>query len=453
MKKSILFLLIACFMLMGFQPDGFAKKQKLTKEQKRAAKLAKKEKVIEKHVGTRTNWKPEAFKHLRKGMTCSQVSQIFKRLNCGGSSSFKIAPGGLGTISQYKFYFYRGRLSRATLIFGVRLLDSKVFNTALSRVVQKKWGTIADTANVQWKNGNFETVRLKFNKNHWELDVQLPSVDPGDVNLQLLDEANLRTNLEAFFGGRSNCVPEFFTRYKYHMSWQELKERHRDMNYDPSKSVNYSYASISNHPLIAGLKFRIDSGLLESVEAIFHWQIPRDIFKQVSFEVMRGKYGVGIKDEQLVKDRVSVYTPAKEFVYREWKTNRWAVRMRLPKQGHVIPVTAAKAKTRTPRLQSTSCKIMGGWKLVAAKQGGKTASMKDGMERQIEFTAGQMMLMKENGKTVLKNYYKKNGSGLYFTAVKGGKAVKKFATLVSCSTNQLVLVIEGQSPQMIFQRQ
>lgn len=460
MKKSVLILLLAGLMFIGFQTDGYAKKnkQKLTKEQKRIAKIEKKEKLIVKHVGTRANWKPAVFKNIRKGMTCSQVARVFKGLNCRTSSSFKTVSVGLGTVSQLKFYFNRGRLQNATIIFSPRLLDQKVFNTALSNVVQRKWGPISNTADIRWKNGNYENVKLKFNKSHWELEVQLPSIDPGDVNLGIFNEAGLRDNLETFFGGRDNCVPAFFTRYRYHMTWQEVKQIHPDLSYNPSKSINQSYVSILNHPLVAGLRLRIDSGLLEGVEAVFHWQIPRDLFKQVSFEVMRGKYGTGLKDEKIVKDHISVYTSSKEFVYRQWKTDRWSVNMRLPKKGGV-PVVAARAKNPAPRLKSVSAPsapigdITGDWKLTAARKGNKVAPMDDGVERKIEFTAGKEIKMKENGKIVMSNYYKVSGNGLYFTSAKGGGATKKFGTVISCKNNKLVMTIEGQSVQMIFERQ
>ncbi len=442
-------MLLAVLLLVGSQAEGYAKKQKPEDGQKKLSKIEKKEKTIEKHIGTMSNWKPEAFKDIRKGMTCSQVAQVFKRLNCGGTSSFKTAPGGLGTVSEYKFYFYHGRLTSATLIFGARLFDSRAFNTALLTVVQRKWGQIDNTADIYWQNGNFERIRLKYNNTHWELECQLPSVDPGDVDLTRFDEAGIRTNLEAFFGGYGGSVPEFFKTYRYHMSWQEVKGMHPDLNYDPSKSINYCYVSIANNPLIAGMKFRIDSGLLEGVEAIFHWQIPRELFKTISFEAMKVKYGSKVNDEQLVKDSLSIYTAAKVFVYREWQTHRWAVRMRLPKDG---TETAAVSSGAAPLKTSSKGNITGDWKLVAARIGDKTAPMEDGKDRRIEFTSGQQMVMKENGKTVVKNYYKRAGSGLYFTASLNGKAVKKFATVISCSDKQLVLIIEGQAPQMIFEK-
>jgi len=459
MKKFVFILVLSSFLLMGFHSEGFAKKEKQTKEEKKAAKIAKKEASIEKSVGTKANWKPAAFKDIRKGMTCAEVAQVFKRLDCNTRSPFKIANAGLGTVSQYKFYFSDGKLYSATIIFGTRLLDEKTFNAALFNVVQKKWGPIENTANIRWKNHNYENVTLKYNQTHWELEVQMPVIDPGDINLGVLDEANLRTNLQAFFGGRDNSVPAFFTTYKYNMPWQDVKGIHPDLNYDPSKSLNYCYVSISNHPLLAGLKLRIDSGYLEAVSAIFHWQIPRDLFKQVSFEVMRDKYGTDIKDEMLLKDRMGLYIPAKVYLYREWKTDCWDINMDLPKTATGVPVKAPMAKTAAPTLKTTAAapvdtgNITGDWKLVAASLGGKTSAMNDGTERKIEFTPQQMMIMKENGKVVVKNFYKTAGSGLYFTAVKGGKAIKKFATVISCSTNRLVLVIEGQSPQMIFEKQ
>ncbi len=65
MKKSFVIMMLAGLMFIGFQTDGYAKKKKkkLTKEQKRIAKIKKNEKKIEKYLGTRQDWKPAAFKN------------------------------------------------------------------------------------------------------------------------------------------------------------------------------------------------------------------------------------------------------------------------------------------------------------------------------------------------------------------------------------------------------
>ncbi len=468
MKKSMVIVLLTVLLVLGFQSDLSAKKKKkkLTKAQKRAAKILKQEGKITKYLGTGTNWKPAALKDVRKGMTCGQVARVLTNLSCGDSSPFKkVSAGLLGTVSEYKLYFQNGRLHSVTLIFGPRLFDEKRFATALMNVVQRKWGPITDEADIVWKTHDYEDITLKYNETHWELELEMPSVDPGDIDTESFNEEMLRANLKQILGGRDNCIPAFFAQYKYRMPWQEVKRKHPDLVIDTSQSLNFSTVSLKGHPLIAGLRFRFDSGLLVNMKAIFHWQIPRDMMKQVSFEVMREKYGVDIKDEDVAIDRLAVYTPAKVYVYRQWSTNRWELDMNFPKTGGV-PVKAAIAKTPVPKPNTSTVTagaapaataapamdITGNWVLVAAKQGDKKESMEDGMGRAIEFTAGMQMKMKEKGKVVMTNYYKLSGKALYFTDSKNGKPVKKFGTVVSHQGNNLSMKFEGQDVEMIFKK-
>ncbi|MCP4154770.1 MAG: hypothetical protein GY757_44020 [bacterium] len=455
MKKSLVIMMLAGLMFIGFQTDGYAKKKKkkLTKEQKRIAKIKKNEKKIEKYLGTRHDWKPAAFKNIRRDMTCAQVAQVFKNLDCDNSSPFKSVSAGFGTASEYKFYFSGGKLLTATVVFGPRIFGEKSFNKAMYNVVQRKWGPIKNQTDIRWKNNHYENVKLIYNQTHWELELKMPIVDPGNVNLDVFDEASLRTNLKAFFGGRESIVPAFLKQYKYHMPWQEVKQIHPEVTHDPEDSINYSYVGIENHPLVCGLKLAFDSGLLERVDVFFHWQLPRDLFKQVSFEVMREKYGRDVEDEEIGKDQISVYV-AKTFIHRKWSVNTWKLYMSLPKKDAAI--TAAKHQKECPRLKTLTASaapvsnITGNWKLVAVRQGAQTAPMDDG--KALEFTAQHEFKMKENGKVVSSNYYKLDGSSLYFTSSPGGEPVKKFGAVVSCENNKLVMTMGDSTAHMILEK-
>ena len=333
MKKKLLIVFLMSLLVFGFGADAFAKKKKMTKAEKLAAKLAKKEKKIEEFLGTNSNWKPTVFANIRKGMTCGEVKQVFRGLNCSGASSFKKLSKGLGTISDLKFYFQRGRLFSVTIIFGPRLLDQKSFTMALVNVAQRKWGPIQDAHNIEWKTHGYLSVKLKYIKTHWELEFHMPIFDPGDVDVNSLNEEMLSTQLQKFMGGPENCLPAYFTQFRYQMPWEEVKNMFPDLDYDHSKSTNYCKVSVKGHPLVAGLKLRFNSGLLEHVSAVFHWQIPRELFKSIAFKVMKEKYGNRIKDEDAVKDRLSAYVRNCGFVTREWATNRWQLSMTLPKKG------------------------------------------------------------------------------------------------------------------------
>ncbi len=455
MKRKVLIMFLMCVLVFGFGSDAMAKKKKMTKEEKLAAKLAKKEKKIEEYLGTNSNWKPTVFANIKKDMTCDQVRQYFDSLNCADSSPFKNVSKGLGTISGYKFYFQNGRLYSVTVIFGTRLLDEKSFTMALMNVVQRKWGPIRDSQNIQWKNHDFERITMKYNKTNWELEFKMPTFDPGDVDVNSINEEMLRSEFQKFLGGPENCLPAYFTQFRYHMPWEEVKNMFPDLDYDPSKSNNFCKVSVKGHPLVAGLKLRFDSGLLENVYTVFHWQIPRELFKSIAFDVMKEKYGTNVKDEDSVKDRVSLYIKGCGFVTREWATNRWELNMTLPKTGGGKVTgggspgasgSAGKAKT------FNAASLVGNWKLVAARQGSKTEKMTGPPQRAIEFTADQQFKMKENGKVVNSNYFKVSKQYIYFTSGKGGKAVKQLGTIISHKNNQLILQFAGQGIHMIFEK-
>ncbi len=446
MRKKLLIVFLAFFMVLCFNSDGLAKKkkEKLTKEQKAAAKVASREAKIEKVLGTRSNWKPSVLLNLRKGMSCAEAAKLFKGLNCRDRSPFKKVSKGLGTVSDYKFYFQNGRLHSVTLIFGARLLDEKYFNRAMANVVVRKWGPVKDTKNPRWRNNDYDDIKLKYNKTHWELEVELPELDPGDIDVAALDEGTIQREFQKFLGGNGNCLPAFFAPYKYHMSWQDVAQMHPDLKYDTSRSMNSCIVSLQNHPILAGLKFRFDSGLLEHIVAIFHWQIDRELFKELTFGELKVKYGSAVKDESAVKDRISIYTRECGFVTREWATNRWHLSMTLPKKDGV--------KGAVKQASAGDGSLTGNWLLVATKEGKKVADMKGDIKRVIEFTPGQQLKMKENGKVVMSSFYKVVGKTIFLTAAKGGTATKTFGRIVSRGGNKLGIKFSGKTVELIFQK-
>ncbi len=458
MKKKIVIIFLMSLLVFGFGFDGFAKKQKVSKEEKAAAKAAKKEAGIEEVLGPNSNWKPLVFANIRKGMTCDEVQPFFKGLNCADPSPFKSVSKGLGTVSEYKFYFQNNRLYSVTIIFGTRLFDEKSFTEALMNVAQRKWGTIQDPQKIQWRNHDYNTVNLTYNKTQWELEFQMPTFDPGDVDIESFNDENLRAEIKNFLGGTENCMPTYFTQFRYRMPWEEVKNSFPDLEYDPAQSMNYIDVSTPGHALIAGLKLRFNSGLLEHVTAVLHWQIPRDSFKTISFEVMKEKYGADVKDEDAVIDRIMVYTKDCGYVTREWSTDHWQFDMTLPKTGGgkvtgaKTPAAKAPAASTSKTSTTPAFNIVGNWKLVAARQGTKTENMTEGPQRTLEFSSDQQIFMKEDGKVVMSNYFKVSNQYIYFTSGKDGKTVKQFGTIVSQEGSKLVLKFAGQTIEMIFEK-
>ena len=471
MKKKVLMVFLICLLVFGFTSDAMAKKPKVSKEEKKAAKAAKKEGKIEEVMGTNANWKPKGLINIKKGMTCGEVSQFFRGINCGDPSPFKMVPEGLGTISDYKFYFMDGRLYSVTIIFGSRLFDEKSFNEALLNVLQRKWGPIQDFQNIVWKDSEFGKIEMKYNQTHWELEMMMPVYDPGDVDVTQLTEETLRPELQKFFGGPENCVPEYFTQFKYGTRWEEMQSQFPDLVYDATQTNNYCKVSVHGHPLVAGLELRFNSGILEYVKAAFHWQWDRELVKAISYEVLKEKYGSNMKDDDAVQDTLSIYLRDCGFAGRRWDTNRWEFDMTLPKSGGskvtgstapsagtskttTSKAAAGTAKTTTASTSAiTEANLVGNWKLVAAKQGTATEKMSGPPERSVEFTSDQQFMMKEDGKAINTSYYKiTSGKYLYFTSGKGGQAVKQIGSIVSLKGNQLVLQFSGQTIEMIFEK-
>jgi hypothetical protein len=439
MKRKLFMVFLIGLLVLGVSSDAYAKKQKMTKEEKATAKLAKQVEKITEVLGTASSWKPMVFKNIRKGMTCQEVKQHFSNLSCGDIIPRAIA-GLKSNVSEYKFHFVSGRLYAATIVFGPRLFDEKRFTTALYTVVQDKWGKIPEEKFQQpkWGNPDFDDVEMMYNKSHWEIKVDLPSYDPGETDAASLDEVQMRTELEKLLGPKENYLPTIISHLSGGMTCEQVDGLFDLYECNPNSSSHFTKASVEGHPLVAGLNFSFSNDRLTYVNLIFHYQISRDILKYAAFALLQENWG----DQARVfpeKEYVTVYPKSKGLLTFQYNGNRWELRVGMEgKQGS----GAAPASVSSVPMKN----IDGLWTLEAARQGEKTESMKGGTLRQLEFSDGKLF-MKENGKVVMENFYTRSGDKIYFAAAKDGKAVKLFGTVVSHEGNQLTINLCLRRPE------
>lgn len=448
MKKKVFMVFLIGLLVLGVSSDAYGKKkQKMTKEEKAAAKLTKQVEKITEILGTNSSWKPTIFKNIRKGMTCQEVKQHFSSLNCGDFTPTAMA-GFKGSASEYKFHFLSGRLYAATIVFRPRLFDEKRFTAALYMVVQDKWGKLPDSRLQQpkWENPDYDDVEMKYNKTQWEIKVDLPSYDPGETNAGDLDEAGIKTELAALLGGQGNYLPTIISQLSGGMTCEQVNALYPDLyECKPGASANFPKASVSGHPLVAGLNFSFRNDRLTYVSLIFHYQISRDMFKNAAYAQMQEIWGDQLKIFP-EREYATVYPKPNGSITLQFNGNRWEYKISM--EGPTGSAGGAPTAASTSAPQKS---IDGLWTLTAARQGQKRESMSGGMLRQLEFKEGKIF-MKENGKVVMENFYTRSGNNLYFTAAKGGKAVKHFGQVVSHNGSELVLRLAGQAIDMIFQK-
>ena len=444
MKRKLFMVFLIGLLVLGVSSDAYAKKKKMTKEEKKAAKLAKQVKKITNVLGTASSWKPAVFKDIRKGMTCQEVKQHFPNLSCG--DIIPRATAGLkSNVSEYKFHFLGGRLYAATIVFGPRLFDEKRFTTALYTVARDKWGRLPEDKLQQpkWGNPDYDDVEMKYNSTHWEVKVDLPSYDPGETDAASLDEVQIRTELEKLLGPKGNYLPTIIAHLSGGMTCEQVDGLFDLYECKLNTRSHFTKASVEGHPLVAGLNFSFRNDRLTYVNLIFHYQISRDRLKNVGFELLQENWG----DQARVfpeKEYVTVYPKARGILTIQYNGNRWELRVGM--EGKKGTGTAPASVSSVPMKN-----IDGLWTLEAARQGKKTESMKGGTLRQLEFGEGKIY-MKENGKVVMENFYTRSGNKIYFAAAKDGKAVKLFGSVVSHEGNQLILRFAGQAIDMIFKK-
>ena len=335
MKRKLFLVFLIGLLVLGIQSDAYAKKKKMTKAEKKAAKMAKQEKKLEGILGTSLSWKPAVFSNLQKGMTCPGVKKYFPGVNCRDYLPKALAGFGK-SVSEYKFYFMKGRLYAATIVFGPRLFDENRFTVALLRVAQRKWGNMPPDKlqqpklmHYKWTNPDYDDVELKYNRTHWELKVDIASYDPGEVQAATLDEAQIRAELAKLLGPKGTYLPPLISQLSAEMSCEQVKGifPHLD-ECKPGSSYNYTKATIKDHPLVAGLNLSYKNDRLNYVTLIFHYQIPRDLFKQVAFALLQEYWG---KEAKVFpeKEYVSVYPKIKKSgsITLRFNGNRWELKV------------------------------------------------------------------------------------------------------------------------------
>lgn len=337
MKKRVLLTLLVMTLIFSMGGDAFAK-AKMGKEDKAAAKLAKAEAKLEQVLGTNANWKPNVLKPLRYGMPCSQVRKYFPGLKCQSwkKYDFPKVPGKLfGTVKEYQFTFKFGKLESVTIVFSARLLDGNRFATALLNVAQRKWGTLPPEKLNQkykyWYNSDRDSVSLSYFKANWKLKVSMPKRDTGDVHAAKMSDADVGAALAKLLGDSSRWVVPAMSKFKRGMYCGQVLQVYKTMKgCDPTKNYSWGTVTIKDHPLIHALKFTFNKGQLKSATLIFHRQLDKESFKQISLEMFEKKWG-RVKPEKRNNDILTVYKTNYGVAQRTYSRDHWEIKHDFPK--------------------------------------------------------------------------------------------------------------------------
>lgn len=290
-RKSTVFLVFAFAALFLAFPGRAA-----TAEEK----LAKMEKGIEAILGTSSNWKPAVLKDLRRNMPCAEVRNIkaFRLLEChpGKDYDFPKVSGGFGKISEYQFTFKRGRLQSVTIVFGVRVFDEKRFAQALLNVAQRKWGELTPEklagSVLVWTNPDFDSAMLNKIGSNYQLKVDMPRRDSGEVAAGAFAADQIKAELSALLGRGGGPMPQAFASYHQRMDCAQVKSRYEPLSgCDPNREWSFGTVTIAKHPLIHQLKFSFQRGFLHGITVIFHYQLDYESFKAASLEAFEEKWG------------------------------------------------------------------------------------------------------------------------------------------------------------------
>jgi hypothetical protein len=329
-RQSLLMLLVLLLILSLSFP--------LAPKDKSADKLAKAEAQLEKLLGTNTNWKAAVFKDLKKGMPCSEVRKYFKGLKCNPRKKYdfpKVSGKLLGKVKEYQFTFKSGLLQSATIVFGARVFDEKRFVTALLNVAQRKWGKLPPeklSKNVKvWVNGDYDTVTMSKVRTNWQLKISMPKRDTGDITSGSMSKEELQKSLIKLLGSNKTWNTPPAGKFKRGDSCEKVKQVYQAMKgCDPAKSWSFPTVTIKNHALVRALKFSFKQGGLYSITYVFHRQLPRDVFKEVSLGVFEYKWGK-VKPEKRNNDILTVYKSNFGTAQRSFYTDHWEIKHDFPK--------------------------------------------------------------------------------------------------------------------------
>ncbi|MBN2346000.1 MAG: hypothetical protein JXO51_06385 [Candidatus Aminicenantes bacterium] len=302
-------------------------------------KLQKMEKQLEAILGTDSNWKPAVLQDLRRGMPCAEVRGIkaFRSLSCrpGKNYDFPVVPGGFGKIKEYKFTFKEGLLQNVSIVFGARLLDEKRFQQALLNVAQRKWGALTPEKLAKpilvWTNPDLDTATLNKNGVNFQVKVDMPKHDSGDVAAGSLGAEQIKTELGALLGKGGIPLPKAFASYSQKMDCAQVKGKYEPLaGCDPAKEWSFGTVTIARHPLIHQLKFTFQRGFLRSVAVIFHHQLDYQSFKAASLAAFEDKWG-RLPADQREKDLLTKHIRGFGIVQRALIGRQWQINFPVPK--------------------------------------------------------------------------------------------------------------------------
>jgi hypothetical protein len=302
-------------------------------------KLAKMEREIEVILGTDSNWKPAVLQELRRGMPCAEVRNVkaFRLLECHPEKNYDFpkVSGGFGKISEYKLTFKNGLLQNVTIIFGARLFDEKRFALALLNVAQRKWGELTPEklANpvLVWTNPDLDTATLSKVDSNYQVQVDMPKQDSGDVAAGSFGAEQIKTDLGALLGKGDGPMPKTFAAYSQKMDCAQVKSKYEPLaGCDPAKDWSFGRVTIAKHPLVHQLKFTFHRGFLRDITIVFHYQLDYEAFKAASLEAFEDKWGA-MPADQRGADILTRHVPNFGVVQRSLIGKEWQISFPVPK--------------------------------------------------------------------------------------------------------------------------
>lgn len=303
-----------------------------------APNLSRVEESLEKILGTQASWKPLVLESLKWGMTCEEAKKIFPALVCNNWKQYdfpKIPGKPLSSVDEYQFTFKNGKLEGVTIVFNVRLFDAQAFKEAILNVTQKKWGALPSTQLSQpkknWYNADRDVVSLSYTANHWQLLVQMPRREAGQIATNALAEAEIRAYLNQLLGSSNTWNIPVFAKFKYGMYCGQVQEIYKTLSgCDPSKAWSFGMVTINGHPMVQALKFAFNRGQLANASIIFHPQLDRTLFKNVSLDLIEQKWG-RIDLNKRNNDALSLYKEGFGYVQRNFYADHWEIKVDLSK--------------------------------------------------------------------------------------------------------------------------
>ena len=120
----------------------------------------------------------------------------------------------------------------------------------------------------------------------------MPKKDTGDVAAGTLTAEQIRVGLAKLLGTNKSWKAAVMNRFNRGNTCAQVLQVYKVMKgCDPGKNWSFGNVLIKNHDLVRALKFGFNQGKLQNATLIFHRQLPKEVFKNISLELFEQKWG------------------------------------------------------------------------------------------------------------------------------------------------------------------